>query len=456
MKIKIEIAEALVGHFSKVQICFFESVGTEKKVDLNIRNFDNAYDLRKETSSVKFDFFLISALVYGIDNLFERGSFSVDGWSRDFEVEFPVYNLEAWEGNEEILESALKFLSGDYWSVSFVRNITRNIYKVNPRRRQTSIKRYDKDSIKSVSLFSGGLDSLIGVIDELKDLAADEKALLVSHLDTKSAKPNQDQIILNNYLKTIYPNRFYWIQTKVTLDRKDNFAEKINTENNYRSRSLLFIGLGCYLSPVNRLVIPENGTISINYPLTPSRISSLSTRTTHPFVLNTFEKLLFKIGIDITLDNPYFSLTKGEMIRDCKEKTILERIYEESVSCGKRGHNKNWKYRTETKHCGVCMPCIYRRAALNKNNWDNQKYGKEIMEADSLDFNNDLSALISYLNRDISKEKMMRDLLVNGSIEFEKLESFADMVLRSREEVLQLFRDKAKKNKFLKSQLKYL
>jgi hypothetical protein len=178
MKIKIEISEALVGHFSDVKICFCESDGTEKKVSLKIRNFSDAHDLTRDRSSVRFDFFLISSLVYGIDNLFERSEYSVDGWARDFEVEFPVYNLEEWTGNEEVLESALKFLSGDYWSISFTKNTTRNIYRVNPRRRRTSIKRYAKNLIKSVSLFSGGLDSLIGVIDQLEDLTTDEKPKL--------------------------------------------------------------------------------------------------------------------------------------------------------------------------------------------------------------------------------------------------------------------------------------
>ena len=454
MKIKIEISEALVGHFSDVKICFSEPDGTEKKVSLHIRNFSDAYDLTRDRSSVKFDFFLISAIVYGIDNLFDRSKYSVDGWARDFEVEFPVYNVEKWTGNEQILESALKFLSGDYWSISFVKNTTRYIYRANPRRRRKSIKRYANNSIKSVSLFSGGLDSLIGVIDQLEDLKPNEKILFASHLDSNSPKPNQDQILLSNYLKKVYPDKIYWIQTKVTLNRVDSELNEVKAEPSSRSRSILFIGLGCYLSPVNKLIIPENGTISINYPLTPSRVSSLSTRTTHPYVLDTLQKFIFSIGIDIKIDNPYFSLTKGEMILGCKNKSVLEGIYQESVSCGKRGHNRTWKDRTGTKHCGVCMPCVYRRASLNKNNWDNQLYGNDLLKSDSLDSHNDLNALISYLNKDLPKEKMKRDLLVYGSIEFEKLESYAEMVIRSKEEVIQLFRDKG--SKFLKSQLKYL
>jgi hypothetical protein len=97
------------------------------------------------------------------------------------------------------------------------------------------------------------------------------------------------------------------------------------------------------------------------------------------------------------------------------------------------------------------MPCIYRRAALNKANLDNQNhYGNFTTMVSSLG-DNDLPALFSYLKRNISLEQMKRDLLVNGNIDIDNLTGYAEMVLRSKEEVLQLFRDKG--NRFVKTQL---
>ena len=46
---------------------------------------------------------------------------------------------------------------------------------------------------------------------------------------------------------------------------------------------------------------------------------------------------------------------------------------------------------------------------------------------------------------------MKRDLLVNGNIEIHNLTEYADMVLRSKQEVLKLFSDKG--NRFVKSEL---
>lgn len=452
MKVNIVIDDADYGKFSNLQLCYIDN-GIERKVPLSFLGYERVYDFIPDFTSVKFDFFLISAIVYGVDNLFSRAIYSNDGWTRDIEVEFPVNNIIVWRGKEERLKQILDFLTGDNWQVSFIQNTQDSVYYPRPfSRRRKKTPTYEMDSIKSVSLFSGGLDSLIGVIDELEKLRNNERILLVSHFDSKSPGPNSDQISLLRHLMTQYPNKIYWVQSKLALSRKDSDGNRVTIENNYRSRSLFFIGLGCYLSPIDELIIPENGTISINYPLTPSRVSSLSTRTTHPYVLKNTQELLTELGLPTLIHNPYTFKTKGEMFVECANSPFLENIFQDSVSCGKRGRRQfHFDNPNEKHNCGRCMPCIYRRAALNKAGLDNeQHYGNFITKVPSLG-NNDLPALFSYLKRDISLEKMKRDLLVNGNIEIHNLTQYAEMVLRSKQEVLQLFRDKG--NRFVKSEL---
>lgn len=451
MRVTIEISEATNGKFSDLILSYLGSENIQNKVSLNIKNFVYAHDFINDTKSVKFDFFLISALVYGVDNLLSREKYSDDGWAREIEVEFPVYNLEKWLGNETLFEETLNFLTGDSWGISFKSNEIENIFIEKKSRWLKNIKSYEKEKIKSVSLFSGGLDSLIGIIDELENLENDEKILLVSHFDFKSSGPNKDQYLLYSALIEKYANQIYWVQTKLALNRKTQNDEIIKIESNYRSRSLFFIGLGVYLSPVNKLIIPENGTISINYPLTPSRVSSLSTRTTHPIVIKKLQQILNNCEINLQLINPYSFDTKGEMFVNCKNQEVLKLIYEKSVSCGKRGRKQYWTHKTGTDHCGVCMPCVYRRSALNKAELDNQLYGNDIPKALSINSFKDLPALFSYLNKSISLEQMKTDLVINGSIPLEELNDYANMVLRSKEEVLQLFRDKG--NEFVRSEL---
>ncbi|SNV51166.1 Uncharacterised protein [Chryseobacterium taklimakanense] len=449
MRVDIFFNDADYGKFSDMHLSFVEN-GRERRVPLSFLRYENVYDFSNDLSSVKFDFFLIAAIVYGVDNLLNRAVHSNDGWSRDIEVEFPVINLHVWIGKEEKLKKILDFLTGDNWMVSFCENNHDNFYYPRPLSRRRKLPRdYDKDSIISTSLFSGGLDSFIGVIDKLESIRNNEKLLLVSHFDSKSPGPNGDQHRLLSHLSSQYPNKIEWIQSKLALSRKDIEGNKVVVENNYRSRSLFFIGLGIYLSPVNELIIPENGTISINYPLTPSRVSSLSTRSTHPFVLMKLQELFNDIGLSVHLINSYSFKTKGEMFTECLNPQFLQRTFPDSVSCGKRGRKQHWSIRNGTEQCGRCMPCIYRRAALNASGFDNEIFGNDVTTVLSL--NHDLPALFSYLKRDITLEKMKRDLVVSGNIEVSVLENYAAMVLRSKQEVINLFRDKG--NNFVKSQL---
>ncbi|WP_411810921.1 Qat anti-phage system QueC-like protein QatC [Chryseobacterium scophthalmum] len=454
MRVTVLINDSEYRKFSDIKLCYTKYDGTEKQVSLLFSDYERVFDYITDHTSIKFDFFLISAIIYGVDNLLSRNIYSNDGWTRDIEVELPVNNLHNWQGNEDRLVEILNFLTGDNWTVTFVQNTQENYYSPRPlsRRSKNLPINYNKNLIKSVSLFSGGLDSLIGIINELQILEAGKKILLVSHFDNKSKGPNSDQLKLLTHLNREYHDKIYWVQSKLALSRKDNDGIKFNVEKNYRSRSLFFIGLGCYLSPINKLIIPENGTISINYPLTPSRVSSLSTRTTHPFILKKIQELLDVMGIDMIISNPYTLKTKGEMILECSNQIFLREIYMDSVSCGKRGRRQHHLDNPdENHHCGRCMPCIYRRAALNKANLDDEKqYGNFITKVLSLG-NNDLPALFNYLKKDISVEKMERDLIVNGNIDNLTLNNYAQMVLRSKDEVLSLFRDKG--NTFVKTKL---
>lgn len=449
MRVNIIINDADYGKFSELQLCYSYN-GIERRVPLSLLKYEQVFDFTTDFVSVKFDFFLVSAIVYGVDNLLSRDIYSNDGWTRDIEVEFPVKNIDSWSGKENKLSQILDFLTGDNWTVSFYEIENVNLFQPRANRRKTP--QYKKNSIKSVSLFSGGLDSLIGIIDELEKLNINERILLVSHFDSKSPGPNGDQRKLLAHLLSQYPNKIYWIQSKLALSRKDINSDKVVIENNYRSRSLFFIALGCYLSPIDELIIPENGTISINYPLTPSRVSSLSTRTTHPYVLKNTQELLADLGLSTRISNPYKFKTKGEMFVECTNPSFIQSIFHDSVSCGKRGRRQfHFDNPNEKHNCGRCMPCIYRRAALNKAGLDNEDhYGNFITKVSSLG-NNDLPALFCYLKRNISLEKMKRDLVVNGNIDLEELTNYAEMVLRSKEEVLNLFRDKG--NEFVKSDL---
>jgi len=436
------------GRFAETKLSFNDREGNMRIVTLNI-SFQALKDFSNDTTSLAFDFFFISTLVYGIDNLLDRYEYSIDGWARDIEVCFPVNNYQVWENNQCKLESLLTFLTGDYWNISFDQIDRINLFTDKAKRWKSKIPTYNFADYKFVSLFSGGLDSLIGVIDGLVSLNDNEKGLLISHFDSSSPGANSDQERINNYLlgKQDFGSKYHWIQCIVALANQDNSGNELVKESSFRSRSLLFIGLALFcveaLPNCNTLTIPENGTISLNFPLTPSRTSSLSTRTTHPYYLQKLQNLFSSIGLSTELFNPYKNFTKGEMVEECSKQSVLKEIYAQSVSCGKRGRKMQWDTKSGTHHCGICMPCIYRRAALHKINIDTQLYGIDIFTTPNFIFDKyDFPALFDFLNKTLTTEQIKRTLLVAGSISMDDLDNAASLVERVREEIKRWITDK--------------
>jgi hypothetical protein len=229
----------------------------------------------------------------------------------------------------------LKVLTGDYWTLNFIDGgVARPDGKPQP---------LDRDC---VSLLSGGLDSLIGGIDLV---ATGRKPLFVSQL------AHEDSDRQRTYARVLGGG-----DTHMQWSHGISFGGA--REPSTRGRSLAFYGFAILAasriaSPSVQVFIPENGFICINPPLVPGRVSSLSTRTTHPLFISMLQQLLEGIGLDIKLELPYRFKTKGEMLRDCKDPALLSRWASDSTSCGRfRTYNR--------KHCGRCVPCMIRKSAF--------------------------------------------------------------------------------------------
>jgi 7-cyano-7-deazaguanine synthase in queuosine biosynthesis len=378
-----------------------------------------------------FDFFIISASVYGIDRFVERKQNSVDGWSRELKVSFPVHTASKWNTCKEDLNRTLSFLTGDYWDVGF-REENIDVPKV------ILDKKYSVP-FEQVNLLSGGLDSLIGALDFLKH-NTEKRVLFVSHYDPQMKGVLKDQGKIIPSLQNIYPNQFAHIDSiKVTLQREAGIAR----EKTFRSRSILFIGLALIAAEATRtknIIVPENGTVSLNFPLSASRRSSCSTRTTHPFVLENINSIWNKLSINTHISNPYEFKTKGQMVQEClKNNSKLLDLIEHSNSCGKRGHVKDWSNR-EANHCGVCMPCIYRQAALLTLK-DASKYGDPINNLfptkEKHGKSQDSGAMLDFLKNPITKEEIKQELIVGGVKNLSKLNQYVEVVWRTREELKQ-------------------
>lgn len=436
IQVNVSASEATKFEFAKVQLECRE-LGLTSHLDFDFLTLRNSCGI---PSNIALDFLFIATIVYSADKLIPRRS-AQDNWTREMEMDLPVENVSIWNRVKDELQAMLSFLTGDYWSFNFY-NLNCNLNRPKNSSRNTT----NSLDANTVSLFSGGLDSLIGAINWL-EANRTGNIILASHYDPRVPGPLSDQNALLEVLKPIYGERIKSLQIKVG-------QYPSGRETTFRSRSILFIALGiytaCSISQNTPLIIPENGTIALNVPLTPSRRGSCSTRTTHPFLLSSIRSILNNIGIINPISNPYEYKTKGECVEECLNRTALIEAIQRSRSCAKSGHTRNWINRG-AKGCGRCMPCIYRRAALHKLNLDTEVYGRDICSGE-VDLEStklsaiDFRACVDFLKRDFPRERIARMLLSNGKVEIASLLEYTDVVSRAMDEIRVLIRDKANEN----------
>lgn len=297
-----------------------------------------------QISNQAIDFLSIALAVTAADTFVLRSE-SEDGWTRNLSLKIPLCDSALWIPLADDIEKTLHFLSGDIWSLEF----TEGGY-TPPIPYGGRFKLIELDNLDSVSLFSGGLDSAIGVIDLLN---VGHKPLLVSHAykGDKSFQKLIDSSLIGEY------SRF-----EVNADPHNAIG---NNDISMRTRSINFLALAVVgasaLQNKNNLqsvdlYVPENGFISLNAPLTPRRIGTLSTRTTHPHFIKSIQHIFNRVGIDCNIINPYQFKTKGQMILECSNRNLLQSLVSNTVSCS------HWKRRNQ--QCGVCVPCTIRKASL--------------------------------------------------------------------------------------------
>lgn len=395
------------------------------------------------------DFLCIASCIYAADKAIARDNVE-DKWTRHIVIEIPVEHVAVWNAVTDSLSNCIGFLTGDRWEISF-RHGEKRLVQKQPRKRMIRHKRVSGDA---VCLFSGGLDSFIGAVDWLTD-HPNQKLLLVGHYDGDVSGPAADQRNLMEICVQKFPGRFEFIQTRIGLSSGSEDA-------NFRSRSLLFIAMGCYFAELlgsgKPVLIPENGPIALNYPLTPSRRGSCSTRTVHPHFINAINHVLAQVGMLNPIGNPYEFKTKGEMVKECKDQTILSAACTLTRSCAKSNRRGHWiikKCNTGKAPlgCGICIPCLFRRASLHESGFDLEAYGIPVEMIN--DFKGaaraDLLALVAFLRNNLSDREIAAGLLSNGALPFEHLFSYVDLVKRMRSEVLTWL--KAKGSQYIKDQI---
>ena len=244
--------------------------------------------LAQPPSVQSWDFLSVALAVFAADRFVLRSE-SPDAWTRMIALDVELVDPAPWSAQAERLAAALRFLSGDIWYLRFHTG-GRAAPDFAPRST-------DRDC---ACLFSGGLDSLIGAMNLV---AVKRRPFIISQASPKEGRVQAslaDRIGLKDY-------RF---EGRVIERGREPY------EPSSRSRSLLFFAYGALVASNlgGQLIVPENGLISINPPLTRRRVGSLSTRTTHPYFVSSLQAVLNAVGVGVTVVNPYATQTKGEML----------------------------------------------------------------------------------------------------------------------------------------------
>jgi hypothetical protein len=410
----------------------------DKKLNFGLGNaLDDLKKLSIFPTETGADLLVFAAHVQAADVLIPRDTESQDSWSREIRLIIPVADCNKWAVAKPTLVKMLNFLTGDLWTINFRPRPT-GFSQVVP----TGTPQLTGVPYSCLSLLSGGLDSLIGGIDLLQK---DNYPLFVSHVSEGAVSDAQRKcfdLLKNHYSQNQLERLRVWLSfPKLQADGKEN-------EKTTRGRSFLFFTLGVFAGTgFNKpftLYVPENGLIALNIPLDQLRLGSHSTRTTHPFYIARWNELLKILQIDGHITNPYWNKTKGEMVNACLNQFLLKQILPYSMSCSSPSKGR---YRGISKqHCGYCVPCIIRRAAIIKafgTHGDPTAYTISDLKAQALStLKADGQQIRSFqfaiqrLRKDTSKAKVL--IHSSGSLADESLsrqQELADVYLRGMNEV---------------------
>lgn len=327
--------------------------GPHRNVHLTIQDVRRA--MWRDVPDVFHDLIDIATYVYCGDQAVTRGGDGVDdigvNWRRTLFFRIPVRRHDFWmqPSVQTELVSTLSFLSDDEYHFDFVPLV----HPPEPQRTFDFVDTAFTGFVEEVVLFSGGLDSLGGAVQE--SLIDRRRVLLVNHRSTEKLAPRHRTLLqlLNGLAGSAAP---------IHIPVRINKAKELGREYTQRSRSFLYVSLAATIASmvgVNRIRFYENGIVSLNMPLSAQVVGARATRTTHPRVLRGFERLVSLVaGKSITVENRFIWKTKTDVIRLIADSGCAN-LVRYATSC-----THTWETTNQHTHCGTCSQCIDRRFAI--------------------------------------------------------------------------------------------
>ncbi|MCY3799965.1 MAG: 7-cyano-7-deazaguanine synthase [Chloroflexi bacterium] len=301
--------------------------------------------------------------VYAADRRSLRNFKGAATGQRRITVRVWVRDPDRWTDPETAskLHVLLKWLSEDEWSFHFDER------KGGPRPSETEHFLFELPPALpvSVSLFSGGLDSIAGLAVRVQE------------------EPSRSYVLVSGYThnRLAFQQRFQ-VQCIKSVLRQGAAPEEIpelrhlavpfgirnpngcQEEKSQRTRGLVFLALGvaaAVQAGTDTLWVHENGIGALNLPLSEAQLGVDNYRGVHPRSLMLAEDLFAAaLRQQVRIKNPFLFQTKAEMCTGLRSGRLAD-IIKETVSCD--GFPQ--RIRNQPPQCGYCTSCVLRRQSLH-------------------------------------------------------------------------------------------
>jgi 7-cyano-7-deazaguanine synthase in queuosine biosynthesis len=300
------------------------------------------------------DLLRVAAAVLDLDRLSLRRPLNTKGpkrellWRRAIDAVIAVEDPSRWSAVSDDLHALLALLADDVWTLTFE--------QAEPFREQRLLFAPELDGSAEIALFSGGLDSSVGL--RARHLKSGCSFVAVSAVGNEVRRRAQDaalQTLRGLGVGVSAISIEHQLRSEVKLSRRA-------LETTQRTRGLFFLSIGAAVA--SRLGSPkfhvyETGIGCLNVPTSPAQIASQGTRAMHPLTLVRFNSLMARV-----LDHPtqvlvpFFFMTKGELCALVRDD--LRALAQKCSSCDEGdGHKPD-----PMEHCGLCTSCMFRRIAI--------------------------------------------------------------------------------------------
>ncbi|MEW5704421.1 MAG: 7-cyano-7-deazaguanine synthase [Pseudomonadota bacterium] len=284
---------------------------------------------------VIFDAMVVAAAIEYADRIVKRPP---RGWPRQLSVRIPVHDPDRWNapGIISSLHDAIGFLTGDYWSISFVKRHSR---APAPPLDYLNLSM----PTEAVLAFSDGMDSL--AVAGLMERDLDGKLVLVRVSKKKPTRKSKGQ-------------PFTAVPYDVSCDMP-------NRETSARSRGFKFAmisGIAAYLTNAGKVLLPESGQ-GIFGPVLVAVSHGYPDYRNHPLFTSKMQRFLkVLLKKDIQYDFPQLWSTKGQSLA-AFAAIDKDEEWKKTRSCWR---NNQWASIGGTRRqCGACAACMLRRVSVH-------------------------------------------------------------------------------------------